>query len=199
MAMRSLFLKIFLWFWMAFVIIAVTLASVVAITRSNEAMLGKVSLYMPLEARHAADIYEREGKTGLQHHFDHMISMQNQDDRVINSGFVEPYLLDENGKDVLGRNLPAGAAEFAKAAKGDVTLFSKFTGWNGFAAQQVIGMSGQRYTMLAVCSRRFIAGLIKGLSFKTLFSVLAILMVGGPFCYWLTCHIANPIVQLSEA
>jgi signal transduction histidine kinase len=187
--MRSLFLKIFLWFWMAFVIVGVTLAAVVAITRSNETMLAKASLFLPLEARQAADIYERDGKTGMRNHFD----------QILETGSAEAYLLDENWRDVSGRNPPAHAIEFAKAAREDAPLFSKFIGWNGLAAQQVIGTSGQRYTMLVVFSSRNLVGLVRGLGFKTLFGLLAILLVGGPFCYWLASHIANPIVQLSEA
>jgi signal transduction histidine kinase len=186
--MRNLFVKIFLWFWMAFVIVAVTLAAIVAITRSNETMLARASLFLPFEAREAADVYEHEGKLGLQHHFDH----------IIGSGSAKLYLLDENLKDVLGRNPSASAVEFAKAARQDVPLFSKFTGWNGFAAQQAIGTSGQRYTILVVISAQSI-GLFKELGFKTLFGLLAILLVGGPFCFLLARHIANPIVQLSEA
>jgi two-component system sensor histidine kinase CpxA len=187
--MRSLFLKIFLWFWMAFVLVGVTLAAVLAITRSNETMLARVSLYLPFEARKAADIYEREGKPGLKYHFVH----------IIEGGFAEPHLLDENWKDVLGGNPSARAVEFAKAAKEDAPLISKFTGWNGFAAQQAIGTSGQRYTMLLVFCAPPVAGVIRDLGYKTLLGLLAILLVGGPFCFLLARHIANPIVRLSEA
>lgn len=187
--MKSLFLKIFLWFWMAFVIVGVTLATVVAITRSNEAMIARLSLYLPLEARHAADIYEREGKTGLRHHFD----------QVTESGAIEPYLFDENWKEVLGRNLPARAVEFAKTARADEPLVSISTSRSGFAAQQAIGASGKRYTALVVTRTPSVAYLIRGLSFRTLFGLLAILLVGGVFCFWLARHIAGPVVQLSEA
>jgi two-component system, OmpR family, sensor histidine kinase CpxA len=187
--MPCLFLKIFLWFWMAFVIVGVTLAAVVAITRSNETMLARVSLYLPFEARTAAEVYEREGKTGLKYHFA----------RIIDGGSAEPHLLDENWIDVLGRDPSPQAVEFAKAAREDAPLISKFTGWNGFAAQQAIGPSGHGYTMVVVFSSRSFVGLIRELGFKTLFGLLAILLVGGPFCYLLARHIANPIVQLSEA
>ena len=187
--MRNLFLKIFLWFWMTFLIVAVTLAAVTVITRSNETMITRLSLYLPLEARRAADIYEREGKTGLRHHFD----------QIIESGSIAPYLLDENWKDVLGRNPPAGAVEFAKTAREDVPVISKLSGWNGFAVQQAIGASGHRYTTLVVARGPSSADLIRGLGFKTLFGLLAILLIGGAFCFWLAHHIAGPVVQLSEA
>jgi two-component system sensor histidine kinase CpxA len=187
--MRNLFLKIFFWFWMTFLIVAVTLAAVTVITRSHEAMIARLSLYLPLEARHAADIYEREGKTGLRHHFD----------QIIKSGAIEPYLFDESWKDVLGRNPPARAVEFAKAARENEPLINIFTGQNGFAAEQAIGASGQRYTTLVVTRTPSVADLIRGLSLRTLFGLFAILLVGGLFCFWLARHIANPIVQLSEA
>src|ERR1700730_5105107 len=187
--MKNLFLKIFLWFWMAFLVVAVTLAAVVVITRSNETMLARLSVYLPLEARQAVEIYEHEGKSGLRHHFD----------QVIASGSIEPYLFDENGKDVLGRIPPAQAVEFAKAARENGPLISKFTGMNGFAAQQTIGPSGKRYTTLVVTHTPSVADLIRGLGYKTLFGLLAILLVGGVFCFWLARHIANPIAQLSEA
>jgi two-component system, OmpR family, sensor histidine kinase CpxA len=189
--MRNLFLKIFLWFWLTFLIVGMTLVVVVVITRSNETMIARLSLYLPLEGKLASNIYEREGKTGLRHHFD----------QITESGTVsvEPYLFDENWKDVLGRNPSARAIEFAKAAREDSPLINKFTGQNGFAAQQVIGSSGHRYTILAVTHTPSVADLIRGLGFNTLFGLFAILLVGGLFCFWLARHIANPIVQLSEA
>jgi len=186
--MRNLFLKIFLWFWMTFLIVAVTLATITVITRSNETMIARLSLYLPLEARHATDIYEREGKKGLRHHFD----------QIVESGAIAPYLLDESWKDVLGRNPPTQAVEFAKTAREDEPRVNIFNGQHGFAAQQAIGASGHRYTTLVV-TRTSVAYLIRGLGFSTFFGLLAILLVGGVFCFWLARHIAGPVVQLSEA
>jgi signal transduction histidine kinase len=187
--MKSLFLKIFLWFWTAFVIVGMTLAVVVTITRSNATMLAGLSVYLPFEARQATDIYERDGKSALQRHFDHLSEM----------GLAEPYLLDENWNDVLGRRPPAQAVEFAKAARSDAALVSKFKGWKAVAAQQVVGEGGHKYTILAIMSRPPIVGLIRDLGYKTLLGLLAVLLVGGPFCFLLARHIANPIVRLSEA
>ncbi len=187
--MKSLFLKIFLWFWIAFAIVGVTVAAVVAVVHSNETTIARISFLLPLEVRQATDIYERGGKAGLQRHFDHLRG----------GGSAAIYLLDGNFNNVLGRNPAAPAVEFAKAAREDAPLISKFTGWNGFAAQQAIGTSGQRYTMLAVFSGPSPIGLIREFGFRTLFVLMAMLLVGLPFCFWLACHIANPIVRLSAA
>jgi two-component system, OmpR family, sensor histidine kinase CpxA len=187
--MKSLFLKIFLWFWTAFVIVGVTLVVVVAVTRSNTTMLGGLSIYLPLEARQATDIYERDGKSALQRHFDHLTEM----------GLARVYLLDENWNDVLGRRPPAQAVEFARAARRDIPLVSKFKGWSAIAVQQVVGEDAHKYTALAIISRPPVVGLIQDLGYRTLLGMLAILLVGGPFCFLLARHIANPIVQLSGA
>jgi signal transduction histidine kinase len=187
--MKSLFLKIFLWFWTAFVIVGVTLVVVVAVTRSNTTMLAGLSVYLPFEARQATDIYERDGKSALQRHFDHLTEM----------GLAKPYLLDENWNDVLGRTPPAQAVEFAKAARSDTALVSKFEGWKAVAAQQVVGEGGHKYTVLAIMSRPPVVGVTRDLGYKTLLGMLAVLLVGAPFCFLLACHIANPIVRLSEA
>jgi signal transduction histidine kinase len=187
--MNSFFLKIFLWFWMTFLVVAMMLAVVMAITRSHETMLARLSVYLPLEIRQATEIYQREGKTGLLHHFD----------QVKESGYIEPYLFDESWKDVLGRTPPSWAVEFAKAARVDAPLFSKFAGGNGLAAQQAVEPGGQRYTMLVVTRSPSVPDLIRELSFRSLFGLFAILLVGGAFCFWLARHFANPIVQLSEA
>jgi two-component system, OmpR family, sensor histidine kinase CpxA len=187
--MKSLFLKIFLWFWTAFVIVGMTLVVVVAVTRSNATMLAGLSVYLPFEARQATYIYERDGKSALQRHFDHLSEM----------GLAKPYLLDENWNDVLGRRPPAQAVEFAKAARSDAALVSKFKGWKAVAAQQVVGEGGHKYTILAIMSRPPVVGVIKDLGYKTLLGLLAVLLVGAPFCFLLACHIVNPIVRLSEA
>lgn len=187
--MKSLFLKIFLWFWTAFVIVGIALVVIVTITRSNARMLTGVSIYLPFEARQAADIYEREGKSALQHHFDHLSE----------DGLADLYLLDGNWNDVLGRKPPAQAIEFAKTARRETPVISKFRGWNALAAQQVVREDRREYTILAIISRPHVVGLIRDLDYRTLLGLLAIYAVGQLLCIWLARHIANPIVRLSEA
>ena len=187
--MKSLFLKIFLWFWTAFVIVGVALVVIVTITRSNARMQFGVSVYLPFEARQAADIYERQGKPALQHHFD----------RLAEEGFAEPYLLDENWKDVLGHRPPVKAVEFGKAARRDTPLVDRFNGWKVIAAQQIVGDSGRKYTILAIIEHPPVIGLVRDLDYRTLFGLLLIYAVGTFSCFWFARHIADPIVKLSAA
>ncbi len=111
---------------------------------------------------------------------------------------AQPYLLDENWQDVLGRRPPVQAVEFARAAR-EIPLVSKFKGWKAVAAQQVAGEHGHKYTVLVIISRPPLVGVARDLGYKTLLGLLAVLLVGGPFCFLLARHIVNPIVRLSEA
>src|SRR5467141_895314 len=191
--MYSLFWKIFLWFWLTVIVIGVTVVIATLTTGSNDAVhrekVAKLSIYLPLEARHAAEVYESAGKTGLKNHFDSLKE----------SGIIEPYLFDESGIDVLDQKPPARAAEFAKDAREDAPRVGDFPNKVLIAAQRVQGASGNRYTMLLVLSGTPFLSLLKGLGFETFFRLLVVLLVGGVFCFWLTRNITRPVVQLSEA
>ncbi len=191
--MYSLFWKIFLWFWLTVIVIGVTVVIAIVTTGSNDAVhrekVAKLSIYLPLEARRAVEVYESEGKISLKNHFDSL-----KESRII-----DPYLFDESGKDVLGNKPPARAAEFAKDAKEDAPRIGDFPGKDLFAAQRVQGANGNRYTMLLVLSGTPFLSLLKGLGFETFLRLLVVLLVGGVFCFWLTRNITRPVVQLSEA
>jgi two-component system, OmpR family, sensor histidine kinase CpxA len=191
--MYSLFWKIFLWFWLTVIVIGVTVVIATLTTGSNDAVhrekVAKLSIYLPLEARHAAEVYESAGKTGLKNHFDSLKE----------SGIIEPYLIDESGKDVLGQKPSARAAEFAKDAREDAPRVGDFPNRVLIATQRVQGASGNRYTMLLVLSGTPFLSLLKGLGFETFLRLLVVLLVGGVFCFWLTRNITKPVVQLSEA
>src|ERR1700692_4573544 len=83
--------------------------------------------------------------------------------------------------------------------RGEISLVSKFKGWKAIAAQQVVGEGGHKYTILVIISRPPVVGVARDLGYKTLLGMLAVLLVGAPFCFLLARHIVNPIVRLSEA
>lgn len=191
--MKSLFLKIFLWFWLTFLMIGTVLSATVAIAHSDDGMLESLSSRLALEARSAVDIYERAGKEGLKNHFD-VLAGKNH---------IEPYFFNQDGTEVLGRTPPMHSAEFIRTmginvhqVGSSVGRIGRLTHWHGFAVQQMLGASGQKYTVLFIYTPP-IFGLLA--NFRILFTLLAQLLVGTVFCYWLARHIATPVVQLSKA
>ena len=191
--MRNLFLKIFLWFWMTLLIIGVTLVSGLIMNHANQNMrrqtLTRMSLYLPLEARQTAAIFEKDGRAGLQEHLAHL--------RVVAE--LEPYFLTPDGRDALGRSLPAQVIALAKSANDESPVFGQRGFRQNMAAFKTTGTSGRQYTMVIVLPSPSIGVIMRGLGFQTLFGLLGIMAVGIAFCFFLARHIANPVVQVSAA
>jgi signal transduction histidine kinase len=190
--MRNLFLKIFLWFWMTLLIIGVTLASGLIMNHANQNMrrqtLTRMSLYLPLEAKQTAEIFEKDGTAGLREHLAHL--------RVVAE--LEPYFLTPDGRDALGRTFPTQIASVARNANEASPIFNK-RGFQNMASFKTRGASGRIYTMVIVLPSPSIGRIVKELGFQTFFGLLGIMAAGVAFCFFLARHIANPVVQVSAA
>ena len=173
--------------------IGAVLSVTLAIAHSDDPMLDSLSSRLATDARNAVTVYEREEKIGLKRYFD-MLADHNH---------IVPYLFNQYGVEVLGRTPPMEAAEFVRAMgigapeiQQSAGRLGRIAHWHGFVAQQVTGASGQRYTVLFIYTPP-VTGLF--MNSRVLMIVLAQLVVGTAFCYWLARHIANPVVQLSKA
>src|SRR5215469_15284741 len=101
--MRSLFLKIFFWFWISVVLISLTMVLITAIAQSNsENAAWQNQAIFASESVRAVDIYEREGAPALKKHFEHLPKRP-----------LHAYLFDEHGTEVLGQKLPEQAIQLS--------------------------------------------------------------------------------------
>src|SRR5215216_6137777 len=101
--MRSIFFKIFVWFWlaMALVVLAHSLSTMIVFDETpRRRMGGEFTMY----GLAAAEKYEREGKAGA----DNYISLVESTTRF------RAYLFDESGNQVAGREAPPRVAEIAR-------------------------------------------------------------------------------------
>ena len=162
--MRSLFLKIFLWFWLSVVLIGSIMVVIAAIMEANsETSEWQSQAFLAFEAARAVDIYERQGAGALKRHFENLPKRP-----------MQAYLLDEHGTEVLGQKLPEQAIKLthkefdkslpalllepgAKAVKKppDFAPVSPKGGQKTPAvsvmAGHVVGPSGRTYTFLSSC------------------------------------------------
>ena len=103
--MRSLFLKVFLWFWLAMVLVIAALAAATYLTRPEQMprppqfIEGLVAAY----ARNAVETYEREGPSALDSFLQHV-------EREAN---IRSRLFDAEGKELAGREATADERELA--------------------------------------------------------------------------------------
>ena len=190
--MHSLFLKIFLWFWLTVILIGVTLVITTLVLRSNdraeEGWQTGASFYLTAEAKRAADIFEQEGKPGLERHLA----------RGLRKGGYA-FFFDENRQEILGSNPPPRAIELVRALSDAVPFTADFSHGDRFAAQQITAPSGRKYTLVVMIPRLPIRSLLAGLGAPAIFSLISVLLVGGALCFWLARHITNPLVRLGQA
>src|SRR5829696_3595392 len=96
---RSLYLKIFIWFWLAMIIINVVLFAAVALTRPTPTRRSWRDLtQVGPNAQKAAEIYEQSGAGALT------AALQATE----KASGVSATFFDESGKELSGRTVPPG-------------------------------------------------------------------------------------------
>lgn len=192
--MRSLFLKIFLWFWLTVVLVGVSLVLTTLITRSNsqtdaEGWKASVSFAVSGEANRAVGIFEKGGAVALRNHFEQMRKAR----------FIYFYLLDEDGKEVLDQKPPQRAVQLATLAGKDTPFLPSYPGSDRFAAERVVGPSGREYIFFLIAPGVPVRDLVAALGFEAFLGLAGVLLVAGLFCFWLARHITDPVVKLRTA
>ncbi len=180
---RSLYLKIFLWFWVAMIIINVAFFAAFALTRPTPTRRSwrEVAQVGP-NAQKAAELYEQTGGAALT------AALQATE----KSTGVSATFYDEGGHELSGRSVPQGASELIARAAESREMEFNFTGPGTLVARPVVSAKGHRYTYLAHLPRPpFQSG------FQTLLiRLLIVLVIGGIFCYWLARYLTTPLLKL---
>src|SRR4029078_8501104 len=180
---RSLYLKIFIWFWIAMIIINVVLFAAFALTRPTPPRRSWRDLAQTRpNAQKAAEIYEQSGPQALT------AALQATE----KSSGVGATFFDEDGKELSGRVAPQGAQELiAKAAESRDIEFN-FAVENTLVARPVTSAKGQRYIYLAHIPPPPFQPTFQSLGVR----LLVVLVIGGIFCYWLARYLMQPILKL---
>ena len=179
---RSLYLKIFIWFWLAMIIINVAFFAAVALTRPTPTRRSWRDLAQTgPNAQKAAETFEQSGSAALN------AALQATE----KSSGVNGVLFNETGSELSGRNVP-GAAELAGRAAESRDLEFNFAGPGTLIARPVVSAKGQRYTYVAHIPRPPFQSLWQTQAIR----LLVILVIGGIFCYWLARYLTTPFSKL---
>ncbi|MDQ3255255.1 MAG: ATP-binding protein [Acidobacteriota bacterium] len=190
----SLFLKIFVWFWLAMALIGVALMIAIEITQSDPVearwrdMTGTaVRIY----AQTATEMYERDGPDAL------VLYLQ----RVEQTAQMRARVFDERGVEVSGRGTTPETKRLADVAhkmgnsEEPVFDFPTAPARVALIAQRVYGRGGTRYVLVSEVPRSRFAALLAepdALAFR----LGAVLLTAGLVCYGLARYLAAPMETL---
>lgn len=180
---RSLFLKIFIWFWLAMILVNVALFAAVAITRPTPTGRSWRDLaQVGPNAQRAAEIFDQQGATALA------ASLQETE----KSSGVYATFFDEGGHELSGRPAQSGAEELIGRAVKSGDIEFNFAGRNTLVARPVDGPRGQRYFYVAHIPRTPYQVSLRTQGLR----LLAVLLTGGIFCYGLAKYLTTPLKKL---
>src|SRR5690348_16661183 len=186
--MRSIFLKIFLWFWLTMVLVA--LAFVFVWSLEHDAAPSRQSLTadaIGLYASSAAQTYETEGAAAADQALRHLQQ----------SFGIRAALLGENMQNIAGtlENLNQQLATNAEAS-GQTQIDTR--GNYAEIAAVSHGPSGRKYLLVAELPRRT-TGLFRGSASQQLLRWTIAILISGLVCYTLTLYLIRPVLRIRSA
>jgi two-component system, OmpR family, sensor histidine kinase CpxA len=188
--MRRLFIKIFLWFLLAMVLVIATLLLTVALTQSKRPFESLLGVRGPLRARMAAKIFERDGEAMLAEYLQTL-------ERGVHT---RAYLFLDDGEEALGRATPPGAKQLAALAGRTRQVEMQLSGSERFWALPGSGPSGRVYVL--VLAAELPLGGLMALRFEPVVApvpLLTVLIMAGVLCFWLARHITTPVSKVRTA
>ncbi len=182
----SLFLKIFVWFGAVVLTVIVGTFLVSELThpeppqppRRPDQILDKY-------AQTAAESYERDGQSALIKYID----------QVQHDSGARLFLFNNQLQELSGQHQPAGAAAVAQRVfQTRLPEFVAAEGSSPLFARLALTASGSQYALVVEMPPRMGRGVI-----HPTMHLLAIVLVGGLFCYWLARYLTSPVAKLRAA
>ena len=188
----TLFLKIFLWFWLATALIVGAL-TFVTWTQQNEPVVRQwqivVGETMNVHAQTAAQIFNAEGKAGLDVFLD----------RLKNSGRISAIgLFWENGEQISGSVIPFDVKNvLSKSLASDAAEFER-NETSSLIARKTFLKSGETVVLVTQWERPAPQNFLP-LSQRQILQILAVILTAGILCYALALYLTAPISKLRLA
>jgi two-component system, OmpR family, sensor histidine kinase CpxA len=184
--MRSIYAKIFWWFWAAILLVGCSVGVITFLSGSQGFGQRWLAQSLDLYAASAVDFYSHGGKPALRKYLDDI-----QQSTGINSTLIDPY-----GNNILSRPIPPAAANvYARARVAGQSRFHTRLVWTGAS---IVPTEQGNYFLVAQVSptgRLF----DQASPSAALLKLTAAMLAAGLLCLLLARHIANPIRTLQQA
>ncbi|HEV7797182.1 MAG TPA: ATP-binding protein [Pyrinomonadaceae bacterium] len=182
---RSLFLKIFLWFGAVVLTVIVGTFLVGELMRPvDPPMHRSIDSLLSGYATEAADAYERGEQAALTTYLD---SVQRESN-------IRAFLFNPQLQELSGRRIPERAPALAR--KMFATRFPEVASEHEgpLLARSIVTRAGNQYVLVAEMPARIPPGF-----FHPFMHLLAIIFIGGLFCFWLASYLTSPVAKLRAA
>jgi two-component system sensor histidine kinase CpxA len=190
--MQSLYLKIFLWFWLAMILVSGTLIFSVVTTHSQFAQNQAEEydkILTSLVASRAADVLTDHGMGALA---DYLNSLQ----QLLH---WQAYLFDDEGKEILSQPTPPEADAIAQLALETDAPKYLISHGQKFVAKRTTDSIGNRYVLVTESPVPSVATVLQAPFGIQIIRGFTVVLVGGVVCFWLARSITKPVRQLSFA
>jgi two-component system sensor histidine kinase CpxA len=188
---RSLSLKIFLWFWLAVLVGSLAFLSV-ALLWPSQTFIGQAAKYFAFNlettGRMGIDLYEQSGPPALEDFLG----------RIETISAFKLYILTDQGVSLRTATLPAGARELARRALSTRSVQAQDWTRHPLIAQPVVSDSGRAYTALLELPEGLGQLLIR-ISHALFFRIAAALLATGMACFLMVRYLTSPIRKLQTA
>ena len=184
--MHSLFLKVFLWFWLATALVIGALILTTELTRERQPFPVYTGMDKAMDAfaRVAAETFDQKGRDATRKLF-------GDTEGDPNALF---YLFDESGAELTGHaEPPRHAQDTARRAAAAGRIVRGAPGERMFVAHPVTTESGRRYVLVDSIGPR---SRFSDNPLAQALRVLAALLTAGALCYLLARYIVSPVVKL---
>ena len=188
----SLFLKIFLWFWLAIALIvaAVTIVNwstqTEPLTRQWQTFVGEA---VNINSQTALQIYENEGNKGLEIYLNRI----GNGERISGIGFF-----DQSGKQIAGSEISGEGRKLLQTALRSETVEFLRLPEQTLAATKIADNKGANFVFVIQFKRPPQTTLLGELKNRYL-QILALIFTAGLVCYGLARYLSSPIGKIRNA
>lgn len=189
--MRSLFLKIFLWFWLAVIVAGVATVAVTIFLPSQTFIVQAKNYFafnLATTGKLGAGMYEKSGREALD-------AFLRQIETI--SSF-RLYLISDQGEPLRAASLPIGAQEIVRRASAASTVqFSNVTS-HPLMAIRTISDSGRAYVVMLELPMGVVQYFLT-MTRGHILRLLAALIASGFVCFLFARYLTTPIKKLQSA
>lgn len=189
--MRSLSLKIFLWFWLTVLVGALASISV-ALLLPSQTFIGRAAKYFAFNlettGRIGIDLYEQDGPSAL----DAFLG------RIETISAFKLYILTEQGRSIRSDAPPPHAQALARRALAAGSAQAQNWTSHPLIAQPVTSANGQAYAIVLELTGGLVQ-LLSQMSHALLLRFLAALAAVGLVCFLMVRYLTSPIRKLQGA